>query len=71
MKRLTFLLGLGLVPALLSSCTSTKSSTPQAIGWSPPSLIAPNQDGQKVSLKERAGGPWAVVFFYPEADTPG
>lgn len=32
---------------------------------------APNQYGKMVSLKEACSGPWAVVFFYPEADTPG
>jgi peroxiredoxin len=36
-----------------------------------PALAAPNQYGEMISLKEACSGPWAVVFFYPEADTPG
>ncbi len=34
-------------------------------------LAAPNQYGKMVSLKEACAGPWAVIFFYPQADTPG
>lgn len=29
------------------------------------------QDGGLVNLKAVTSGPWAVVFFYPKADTPG
>ena len=53
---------------LLSSCSSgvyleqTRSA---------PDLSAPNQYGNMVSLREACRGPWAVIFFYPEADTPG
>lgn len=36
-----------------------------------PDLAAPNQYGKFIDLREACSGPWAVVFFYPEADTPG
>jgi peroxiredoxin Q/BCP len=35
-----------------------------------PAFSLPDQDGNKVSLKDLAGGP-AVVYFYPADDTPG
>jgi peroxiredoxin Q/BCP len=35
-----------------------------------PAFTLPDQDGQKVSLKDFAGQP-VVVYFYPADDTPG
>lgn len=56
---------------LLVACSSGEFvSTPSA--RSLPSLSAPNQYGRMVALQEVAKrGPWTVLFFYPEADTPG
>jgi peroxiredoxin len=62
-----------LLPAMLGcllmvACSSSRYlDPPRPI----PALAAPNQYGEMVSLKEACSGPWAVVFFYPEADTPG
>lgn len=51
--------------------TAYRDITPHASGWSAPSLSAPDQSGRMVNLKNATKGPWAIVFFYPEADTPG
>ncbi len=57
-----------LLCCLLMACAgSTYLDPPKPI----PPLSAPNQFGEMVSLQEACSGPWAVVFFYPEADTPG
>lgn len=57
-----------LLCALAVACSkATYLDPPRPI----PPLAAPNQDGKLISLQEACGGPWAVVFFYPEADTPG
>jgi peroxiredoxin len=40
-------------------------------GWRSPAVSAPDQFGQEVNMKTATSGPWAVVFFYPKADTPG
>ncbi|NNC87348.1 MAG: redoxin domain-containing protein [Akkermansiaceae bacterium] len=36
-----------------------------------PDVSAPNQDGKIVNVRDACSGPWSLVFFYPEADTPG
>ena len=40
-------------------------------GWRSPAVSAPDQFGQEVNMKTATSGPWAVVFFYPKANTPG
>lgn len=53
---------------LLMACSnSSYLEPPRPI----PPLAAPNQYTKIVDLREACSGPWAVVFFYPEADTPG
>ncbi|MFP6878608.1 MAG: hypothetical protein VCA37_17420 [Roseibacillus sp.] len=53
---------------LLMACSTTRDlELPRPI----PDLAAPNQYGRFIDLREACSGPWAVVFFYPEADTPG
>lgn len=54
--------------AVLSGCSSGVYLEQTG---SAPDLSAPNQYGNMVSLREACSGPWAVIFFYPEADTPG
>lgn len=39
-------------------------------GATAPAFTLPNQDEEKVSLKDFAGR-WKVVYFYPKDDTPG
>ncbi|PPF30264.1 MULTISPECIES: thioredoxin-dependent thiol peroxidase [unclassified Rathayibacter] len=41
-----------------------------AVGDSAPEFTLPNQDGEPVSLTEYRGRR-VILFFYPEADTPG
>ncbi len=57
---------------VLVACGPTyRDVTPQPSGWRSPDLSALDQWERKVSLKENTAGPWAIVFFYPKADTPG
>lgn len=39
-------------------------------GTEAPTFTLPNQDDEPVSLADHRGS-WAVVYFYPRADTPG
>lgn len=57
--------------AFLTSCTVYEDVDPHVNGWRSPSLSAPDQFGREVNIKKASSGPWAVVFFYPKADTPG
>lgn len=36
-----------------------------------PSLAVTDHTGATYNLKEKASGPYAAIFFYPVADTPG
>ncbi len=40
------------------------------VGKPAPSFTLPDQDGNKISLKDLKGK-WAVLYFYPKDDTPG
>ncbi len=40
------------------------------IGKRAPAFTLPDQDGEKVRLKDLAGR-WVVLYFYPKDDTPG
>ena len=62
---------LSILAALLVSCTLYKDVDPHLSGWRSPSLSASDQLGREINIKEAPSGPWAVVFFYPKADTPG
>lgn len=61
--------------ALLCSCLLMACSSGEFVSTSArsvPAFSAPNQYGEMVALQEVAKrGPWTVLFFYPEADTPG
>ena len=63
------MLALAAVTAGLAGCSPSgvflTESTPV------PKVSALNQDGKRVALQDACSGPWALVFFYPEADTPG
>ena len=57
---------------ILAACGPTyRDLEPQAFGWRAPALAASDQWGRQINLKSATSGEWAVVFFYPEADTPG
>lgn len=56
---------------LMTACTVYEDVDPHMNGWRSPGLSAPDQFGQEVNIKDATSGPWAVVFFYPKADTPG
>ena len=64
---------LSLLVSLLAvtGCVTYQDVPPHTNGWRSPSLTAPAQTGQMVNLKRATSGPWAIVFFYPKADTPG
>ena len=40
------------------------------VGNKAPLFTLPNQDGNKISLKDLSGQ-WVVLYFYPKDDTPG
>jgi peroxiredoxin Q/BCP len=40
------------------------------VGRKAPAFTLPDQDGEKVALKDLAGQ-WVVLYFYPKDDTPG
>lgn len=42
-----------------------------ALGAPLPSIQAPDQDGKPVDLAAAGGVGWTLVYFYPQADTPG
>ena len=60
-----------LVAALASSCATSDPRAQTAIGAPVPQTSEANQDGEVVDIREACSGEWAVVFFYPRADTPG
>ena len=64
-KIALLLLGCGFLVGCSSSATYLETRKPA------PALSAPNHYGKMVSMKEATSGPWALVFFYPQADTPG
>ena len=69
--KATVILPVFALAMLLTACSVYRNVDPHQIGWRCPALSAPDQYGREVNLKEAASGPWAVVFFYPKADTPG
>ena len=50
---------------------SQAHAEPLAIGSKAPTFHLKNQEGQEVSLADRAGKGWTVLYFYPKAGTPG
>jgi len=42
-----------------------------AVGATAPNVTLQNQDGKTVSLADRKGKGWTVLYFYPKAGTPG
>jgi hypothetical protein len=62
---------LACLSALMTACTVYEDVDPHMKGWRSPALSALDQFGQQVDIKHAISGPWAVVFFYPKADTPG
>lgn len=47
------------------------SAAPIENGAALPAVTAKDQDGKDVELAKTAGEGWALVYFYPKADTPG
>ena len=64
-----FLLSCGLQKATVMDSTASRTDRP--VGWRVPAVALPDQYGREVNLQKATSGPWAVVFFYPKADTPG
>lgn len=70
MKKL-FVYSVLMMAVALTGCVVYQNIEPQPLGWTSPSLSAQRQDGKVINMKSATSGPWAAVFFYPEADTPG
>ena len=64
-------IGAVLTVALASSCATSEPRAQTAVGAPVPQVSGLNQDGEVVDIKDACSGEWAVVFFYPRADTPG
>jgi len=71
MKKNGLILSLLLSLLAVTGCVTYENVAPHANGWRSPSLAAPAQTGEMVNLQQATSGPWAIVFFYPKADTPG
>ena len=60
---------------LLAACIHTPDTPSLAVshqqGWPLPALSAADQNGNNYSLTQAGSSEWTIVFFYPEADTPG
>jgi len=56
---------------ILAACTIYEDVAPHSRGWRSPYVEAPDQFGRVINLQRATSGQWAVVFFYPKADTPG
>jgi len=46
------------------------TSSPITVGRKAPAFTLPDQDGNKVALRDLLGR-WVVLYFYPKDDTPG
>ena len=57
--------------ALGALCGCAAVSPVKQSGMEVPAVSALNQHGKRVDLAAKCSGEWGVVFFYPEADTPG
>lgn len=61
-----------ILTAVSTSVFATQAmAEPLAIGAHIPSVIQQNQNGQEVNLPQVAAKGYALVYFYPKADTPG
>lgn len=70
-KILDSIVGVVLVTVLASSCATSDPRAQTAVGAPVPQASGVNQDGELIDIKDACSGEWAVVFFYPRADTPG
>jgi len=68
MKPITFL---AMIAALFSLFTSRAHAAPLELGASIPEVSGIDQAGKAAALKDAAGKGYALVYFYPKADTPG
>ncbi|MDP0492223.1 MAG: hypothetical protein Q7Q71_14330 [Verrucomicrobiota bacterium JB023] len=73
MRKLLTITWLGLVTLFLSSCvTDTGTFIAKESQGFIPALSAPDQFGRQIALRQQAAAnDYLLVFFYPEADTPG
>jgi peroxiredoxin Q/BCP len=65
--RRAFILG---ITGLLSYL-GVASADELALGAKLPAVAAVDQDGTTVDLAAAGGSGWTLVYFYPQADTPG
>ncbi len=70
-KIISSVLSAVLVATLATSCATSDPRAQTAIGAPVPQVSGPDQNGEVIDIREACSGEWAVVFFYPRADTPG
>ena len=66
LKPAAFFLVLGLTPL-----PGVKADEPLAVRQKAPPFQLQAQDGRTISLADRRGKGWTVLYFYPKAGTPG
>ena len=62
---------LAAVVAPIGLAIAATAAEPIAVGAALPAVTAKDQDGKEVKLAEAGAEGWALVYFYPKADTPG
>jgi peroxiredoxin Q/BCP len=62
---------LAAVVAPIGLAIAANAAEPLAVGAALPAATAKDQDGKEVKLAEAGAEGWALVYFYPKADTPG
>ena len=68
-KSFMLLVPLALISFAHWSCA--KAGAPLAIGAAVPAVTVPDQSDVRIDLARAAAKGWALVYFYPRADTPG
>ncbi len=65
------LIGLTTVGAAVGLCTPMKAKDPLAEGARLPVVTVKTHTGEEITLSHVAAEGYALVYFYPKADTPG
>lgn len=60
-----------LLASIFAIFASSAAANALEIGDAAPDVAAPNQDGEPLSIREYAKTGYALVFFYPKAETRG
>jgi len=62
---------LAAVVAPIGLAIAAQAAEPIEVGTALPTVTAKDQDGKDIELAKSGAEGWALVYFYPKADTPG